>query len=70
MSSRPRLRLNPDIVYPPMPDHVRKESVDRVADACMSDLQENQEDKKTIIVGSDCKPTILIQLNIERKKNP
>ena len=68
MSSRPRLRLNPDIVYPPIPDHVRKESVDRVADACMSDLQENQEDKKTIIVGSQLQTHNTYSPQVKRRK--
>ena len=51
MGSRPRLRLNPDILYPQMPDHVRKEIADLLADALVADLQENQEDRSIIVVS-------------------
>ena len=51
MSSRPRLRLNPEVWYPPMPDHVRKEMVDLLAEALVKDLQQNQEDKSIILVS-------------------
>jgi len=51
MGSRPQIRWNPDIVYPPMPDHVRKEIVDILADALVRDLQQNQKDKSIIMVS-------------------
>ena len=51
MSSRPRLRLDPEVLYPPMPDHVQKEIVDLLADALVKDLQENQEEKSIIVVS-------------------
>ena len=51
MGSRPRSRLDPEVLYPPMPDHVRKELVDPLADALVKDLQENQEDKNIIVVS-------------------
>ena len=51
MSSRPRLRLDSEVLYPPMPDHIRKEIVNLLADALVADHQENQEDKNIIVVS-------------------
>jgi hypothetical protein len=51
MSSQPRLRLDPEVLYPPMPDHVRKEIVDLLVEALVKDLQENQEEKSIIVVS-------------------
>lgn len=51
MSNRPRLRLEPEASYPAMPDHVRKEIVDLLADALALEVQENQG-YRDIIVGS------------------
>ncbi len=51
MGSRPRRRLNPEVLYPPMPDHVRKEMVDLLGDALVKDFQEIQEDKNIIVVS-------------------
>ena len=51
MGSRPRLRLDPEVLYPPMPDHVRKEIVNLLVEALVKDLQENQEEKNIIVVS-------------------
>ena len=42
MGSQPRKRLNPDVLYPRMPEHVRREIVDLIAEAIVADMQENQ----------------------------
>ena len=51
MGNQPRLRLDPDVLYPPIPDHVRKEILDLLVDAVVADIQEIQEDKSIIVVS-------------------
>ena len=51
MGSQPRVRIDSEVLYPPMPDQVRKEIVDLLADALVADLQENQEDRSIIVVS-------------------
>ncbi len=51
MDSQPRLRLNPEVLYPPMPEHVQGEIVDLLADAILADLQENQDVRSNMVVS-------------------
>ena len=43
MPSQPRKRLNPDVLHPPMPEHVRQEIVNLLAEALVADIQQNQQ---------------------------
>lgn len=51
MGRRPRFYLSPDLLYPPMPDQVRKEIVDILAEALVLEIQENQRDRNIIVVS-------------------
>ena len=49
MGSQPRKRLNPDVLHPPMPEHVRQEIVDLLAEALVADMQQNQQVGEVIV---------------------
>ncbi len=50
MDSQPRKRLNHDVLNPSMPQHVRQEIVDLLAEALVADMQQNQQVGEVMVV--------------------
>ena len=49
MGSQPRKRLNPDVLDPLIPQQVRQEIVDLLAEALVADMQQNQQVNEVMV---------------------